>query len=110
MDAVDHNVLVAPCESRVYDLNTVTEAELLDIVMPLNFVVRALVRDLFGKYKLLRRLRQPSVNHVMGHPCLCDAHGPLMPSPLCWQPKTNDQHASMRNSTLGQDTCRSQQN
>ena len=42
VDAVDHNVLVAPCESRVYDFTTATEAELLDIVMPLNFAVRAL--------------------------------------------------------------------
>ena len=41
VDAVDHNVLVAACESRVYDLTTATEAELLDIVMPLNFAVRA---------------------------------------------------------------------
>jgi len=41
VDAVDHNVLVAACESRVYDLQTVTEAELLDIVVPLNFAVRA---------------------------------------------------------------------
>lgn len=38
---MDHNVLVAACESRVYDLMTVTEAELLDIVVPLNFAVRA---------------------------------------------------------------------
>ena len=38
---MDHNVLVAACESRVYDLTTATEAELLDIVVPLNFAVRA---------------------------------------------------------------------
>ena len=40
VDAVDHNVLVAACESRVYDFTTATEAELLDIVVPLSFTVR----------------------------------------------------------------------
>ena len=56
VDAVDHNVLVAACESRVYDLTTATEAELLDIVMPLNFAVRALHCLPHGRFGALSRL------------------------------------------------------
>ena len=41
VDAVDHNVLVAPCASQMYDLTTTTEAALLDIDMPLDFNIRA---------------------------------------------------------------------
>ena len=40
VDAVDFNVLVAPCASQLYDLTTTTEAALLDIDMPLDFIIR----------------------------------------------------------------------
>ena len=41
VDAIDAGVLVADCCSQEYDLTSATEAELLNITMPLDFTVRA---------------------------------------------------------------------
>ena len=38
---MDHQVLVAPGATQVYDLTNATEASLLDIDMPLDFTVSA---------------------------------------------------------------------